>query len=125
MTLSRVAYVEDEHDIRELATIAMDAIGGFEVRDFSNGPDALEALPAFHPDLIVLDVMMPEMDGRELFRRLSQKPSLRNVPVIFMTAKSMPNEMAELREMGAVGVIPKPFDPMALPDELHAIWSRR
>jgi CheY-like chemotaxis protein len=123
MPMTRVAYVEDEADIRELAEIALDAIGGLEVRTFPSGAEALRGLPGFAPDLILLDVMMPEMNGRELFAELNRMEGMKDIPKVFMTAKSMASEIQQLRAMGAVGVIPKPFDPMSLSEELQRLYS--
>ena len=117
----RIAYVEDEPDIRELAELALKAVGGFEVDVYASGADALERLSASPPDIVLLDVMMPEMDGIELFKRLADLGATASVPVIFMTAKSRPDEIRRLKELGAVGVITKPYDPMTLADEIRAI----
>ncbi|WOI58250.1 response regulator [Palleronia sp. LCG004] len=121
--LCRIAYVEDEPDIRELTEMALDTIGGFEVAVWSNGSDALAEIEAFDPDLILLDVMMPEMDGPEILSRLRQMETMRGRPVVFITAKSQRHEVAEFVEMGAAGVITKPYDPMTLSDEVRAFWD--
>ena len=125
MSLTRVACVEDDPDIRVLTEIALSAIGGFETRTYGSGPDALAGLPEYLPQLVILDVMMPGMDGKDLFRRLSGHPALSHVPVIFMTAKSMASETAELLALGAIGVISKPYDPVTVSDEIRALWSER
>lgn len=117
----RVAYVEDEPDIRELTEMALVSIGSFEVMTFASGPEALEGLPDFAPDVILLDVMMPEMDGPELLSRLSEIEAVRETPVIFMTARSQPEEIEEFLSLGAIGVVSKPYDPMTLSDEVRAI----
>ncbi len=122
--LERILYVEDEDDIRMVGEMALVDVGGFEVRSCSSGAEALAAAPAFRPDLVVLDVMMPGMDGPSVLRALRALPGTAAVPAIFMTAKIMPSEVAELKAAGALDVVPKPFDPMTLPDEIRAIWSR-
>jgi CheY-like chemotaxis protein len=81
-------------------------------------------MPAFKPDIILLDVMMPDMDGIETFHRLREVPALEETPIVFMTAKAMPDEVKRYRAMGAAEVIAKPFDPMTLPDQLRKIWDR-
>jgi CheY-like chemotaxis protein len=79
----------------------------------------------FHPDLLLLDVMMPEMDGPSTLRALRALPQTAAVPAVFMTAKVMPHEVAALRGLGAIEVVPKPFDPMTLAETLREIWRRR
>jgi len=122
--LRRILYVEDEEDIRMVGEMSLVDVGGFEVRTCASGPEAMAAAAAFAPDLILLDVMMPGMDGPSVLRALRALPALATVPVIFMTAKIMAAEIAELKAAGAIDVVPKPFDPMTLPDEIRAIWSR-
>lgn len=123
--LKRITYVEDEPDIREVAQIALQSLGGFTLDICENGREAIEKSPGFKPDLILLDVMMPEMDGIETFRKLRDNPELRNTPIIFMTAKAQPQEVEQYLSLGAAGIIAKPFDPLALPDEIKAIWDNR
>ncbi len=122
--LRRILYVEDEEDIRMVGEMSLADVGGFEVRACASGPEALAAAVAFAPDLLLLDVMMPGMDGPTVLRDLRALPEPVTAPAIFMTAKIMAAEIAELKAAGALGVVPKPFDPMTLPDELRAIWSR-
>ncbi|OEY65800.1 response regulator [Marinobacter sp. X15-166B] len=121
--LKRIMYVEDEPDIRAVAELALVSIGGFTVKMCESGAQALACVEAFNPDLILLDVMMPGMDGRETFRALRALPALRATPVVFMTAKAQPAEVEEYQRLGAVGVITKPFDPMALPDRVREVWQ--
>ena len=123
MIPSRIAYIEDEPDIRELTEMALVTIGQFEVQTYALGTEALVALPTQKPDLILLDVMMPEMDGPEVFSRLSKDEALREIPVIFITARSRPDEVEEFLSLGAIGVVSKPSDPMTLSDEIRAICS--
>jgi len=122
MELNRIAYVEDEPDIRELTDITLSSLGGFEVATYESGAVALESLPGFSPDLILLDVMMPEMDGKELFARLQDLPETKHMPIIFMTAKALVSEKNELNDLGAIGVISKPYDPMVLSDKIREIF---
>ena len=121
-TLERILYVEDDPDIREVARLALEVVGGLTILACESGEDALARLPGFAPDLLLLDVMMPGMDGPTLLRRLRAIDSSRNVPAIFMTAKMQPDEITDLERIGAIGVIPKPFDPMRLTDNVRTIW---
>ncbi|MGP1393908.1 MAG: response regulator [Inquilinaceae bacterium] len=121
--LKRVTYVEDDEDICCIAQIALADIGGFDLQICRSGAEALTAAPGFKPDLILLDVMMPEMDGMETFRRLKEIDSLSETPVAFVTAKAQQHEVRSYMDLGAVAVVAKPFDPITLPDRLHAIWG--
>ncbi|ACE85769.1 response regulator [Cellvibrio japonicus] len=121
--LERILYVEDDPDIQAIALMVLDSISGFTVEPCSSGSEALEKAEAFGPDLILLDVMMPGMDGPETLRALRQFPSLQPVPVVFMTAKVQPQEVREYLNLGASGVIAKPFDPMTLSQQLIDIWA--
>ncbi|GAA3530415.1 response regulator [Zobellella aerophila] len=121
--LQRVLYVEDEPDIQAIAQLALEMVGGFAVKICSSGAEAMEQAAGFAPDMILLDVMMPEMDGPTTFRALREQPELAEIPVAFMTAKVQPSEIAELKALGALDVIAKPFDPMTLADEVRAIWK--
>jgi CheY-like chemotaxis protein len=121
--LQKVMLVEDEADIREVAKIALEMVGGLEVEVCSSGEEALHKAPAFAPDLILLDVMMPGIDGPTTLQRLRERPGLESTPVVFMTAKVMQAELDEYRSLGAADVIPKPFDPMTLADRLKDVWG--
>ena len=122
--LQRIAYVEDEPDIQEVARLALELVGGFTVALFSSGQEAVDGMAAFRPQLILLDVMMPGMDGPSTLSRLREQESLRDVPAVFMTAKVQTHEVAHYKTLGAMGVIAKPFDPMTLAQELRTIWER-
>ncbi|MBB4301295.1 CheY-like chemotaxis protein [Rhodobium orientis] len=123
--LKRITYVEDEPDIRAVAELALTQIGGFELDVCVDGFDALRRTPDFRPDLILLDVMMPGMDGTETLAKLREIPELADVPVVFMTAKAQRHEIAAFLKLGVLSVIPKPFDPMTLSSELRDIWNMR
>ncbi len=122
--LRRILVVEDDGDIRAVATLALERVGGFEVEAYASGPAALEAIGERRPDLVLLDVMMPEMDGPGVLARLRASDVGRDLPVVMLTAKVHPQETARLRDLGANDVIHKPFDPMTLPDAVRAIWQR-
>ena len=121
--LKKLTYVEDEPDIRTIAEIALTQIGGFELQTCESGREALDRAPDFKPDLILLDVMMPGLDGVETYMHMRRDPALANTPIIFMTAKVQSHETAHYRRIGAIGVISKPFDPMHLSDDIRAIWE--
>ena len=124
-TLKRILYAEDEEDIRAIAQIALEDIGGFTVNYCKTGIEILRAAEDFHPDLVLLDVMMPEMDGVTTLERLHQIPSLQQIPAIFMTAKIQPDEIAIYKSLGILGVITKPFDPMKLSSTIQSMWDLR
>jgi two-component system, OmpR family, response regulator len=121
--LRRILFVEDDPDIRMVATMALEAVGGLSVLACDSGAQAVEKAPAFSPDLVLLDVMMPGLDGPATLAALRQLPDLGKTPVVFMTARVQAHEVASYREMGAADVIAKPFDPMTLSDSVRSIWS--
>ena len=113
-TLRKILYVEDDLDIQAVAKMALEVVGGFTLKVCSSGQEALDAGEAFAPDLMILDVMMPEL------RKL---PGLETTPAIFMTAKVMPSDVVFYKELGAADVIAKPFDPMDLSIRIQEVWS--
>lgn len=121
--LQRVLYVEDEPDIQAVARLALELVGGFTVKVCSSGEEALREVQAFAPQMILLDVMMPVMDGPTTLKALRELPAARAIPVAFMTAKVQPQEVARYTELGALGVIAKPFDPMTLADAVRRLWE--
>lgn len=123
--LQRVLYVEDEPDIRAVAQVALETIGGFTLLCCTSGEDAIHRGASFAPQMILLDVMMPGMDGPTTLRELRALPGLAQVPVAFMTAKVQPQEVAHYKSLGALDVIAKPFDPMALANQVRSIWQGR
>lgn len=124
MALQRILYVEDEPDIRSVAMLALEAVGGLEVCACADGYAALEKAAGSGAQLLLLDVMMPGLDGVETLRKLRQIPEVATCPAVFMTAKVQPAEVAHLREMGAADVVAKPFDPMTLAAKLREIYDR-
>ncbi|MEM1178161.1 MAG: response regulator [Acidobacteriota bacterium] len=123
-TLKRILLVEDEADIQTVARLALEDIGGFEVAVCASGEEAVEEGPAFAPQLILLDYMMPGMDGRGTMEAFRSLPTLRVVPVVFLTARAQLNEVEEYHRLGAIEVIVKPFDPMTLAEQVKEIWRR-
>ncbi len=124
-SVERILCVEDDPDIQAVIRLALERVGGFTVKLCSSGPEALEAVAGFRPDLILLDVMMPGMDGPTTLSALRRLPRAASLPVIFMTAKVQPDEVAYYHRLGALGVIAKPFDPMTLSREILQHWLRR
>ncbi|MDD4963806.1 MAG: response regulator [Gallionella sp.] len=121
--LTRILYVEDEPDIQMIARLALETLGGFTLEVCSSGKEALEKITTFQPQLILLDVMMPGMDGSTTLRELRKLPMFADTPTIFMTAKVQPGEVTGYKQIGAVDVIPKPFDPMTLSTQVLDIWA--
>lgn len=121
--LNTVMMIEDDADIREVAKMSLQMVGGLQVESSHSGEQALEKLKTTVPDLILLDVMMPGLDGPTTLQKIRQIAGLESTPVVFMTAKVMQSEMEHYRSLGAVDVIAKPFDPMTLADRLKKIWS--
>ena len=123
--LNRILYVEDDPDIQAIATMVLETISNFSLAACSSGAEAVARAVDFAPDLMLLDVMMPGMDGPETLQRLREFPSLVDTPVVFMTAKVQPQEVQGYLDLGAIGVIAKPFDPMTLAQELRDIWAKQ
>jgi len=120
--LRRILFVEDDPDIQVVAALALEAVGGLSVLVCGSGAEALSRLTEFGPDLVLLDVMMPGMDGPTMLETLRRLPDARELPVVFMTARVQSHEVAHYRELGAAEVIAKPFDPMTLADTVQSIW---
>jgi two-component system, OmpR family, response regulator len=123
-TLRKIVYVEDERDIQTIAKLALEKLGGFAVEICSSGEEALRRAPALSPDLIMLDLMMPGMDGRATLKALRELPMFADTPVIFLTGKVQAQEIAQLERLGAIRVLAKPFDPMSLADEVRDAWRQ-
>jgi two-component system OmpR family response regulator len=123
MTLQRILYAEDEPDIQAVARLALEMVGKFDVLICGHGEEALAKVQDFQPDLILLDVMMPGMDGPTTLARLRADPRTAAIPVIFLTAKAQGAEVDQYKALGALDVIAKPFNPMTLPDQVRACWS--
>src|ERR1700687_2491266 len=114
MTMLRILHVDDEPDIREVVEISLGLDPGFATRSCGSGEEALVVAIDWQPDIILCDVMMPMMDGPATLMRLRENPLTANIPVVFMTARAQTRELDRFRSLGALGVIPKPFDPMTL-----------
>ena len=121
--LRRVMCVEDDPDIRMIIEFSLATVGGYEVCLCPGGKSALAQAPVFKPELVLLDVMMPDLTGPETLAALRLQAGMKGVPVVFMTAKAMPEEVEDLLQYGATGVIVKPFDPMTLPQDILIYWE--
>lgn len=117
-------YVEDEADIRLIVQIALEDIAGFELKSCASGYEAIAEVEAFKPDLILLDVMMPVLDGPATLQELRKLPLVNTIPVIFMTARIQEKEIAQYKALGIQDIISKPFEPLALADNLRRFWSK-
>jgi CheY-like chemotaxis protein len=120
--LKSVLYVDDEPDIREVVEMSLNLVSGIAVKTCGSGLAALELLKTFKPDLVLLDVMMPGLDGPATLMRLRSDAALKHIPVVFMTAKALPQEVDRFMSLGAVGVISKPFDPLQLGTRVQEVW---
>mgnify|MGYP001028589784 CR=1 FL=1 len=120
----KLLHVEDDADIREIAEIALSLSGEFEVVQCESGEAALAQVENYTPDVVLLDMMMPGMTGRQTLEKMREKPELADVPAIFMTARAQHTEIEELLQIGAADVISKPFDPMALSDQIKQAMEK-
>jgi CheY-like chemotaxis protein len=118
--MKRILMIDDEDDIREIAKISLEMVGGWEVLVARSGAEGLAKAQAETPDAILLDVMMPEMDGPTTFRKLQEDPVTQKIPVILMTAKVQAADRQRFNKLGVTSVIAKPFDPMQLPSQVSA-----
>lgn len=126
MTTKRILIIDDEYDIRAVAQLTLKAVGGWEVSSVASGSEGLATAANEQPDVILLDVMMPEMDGIETFRALQSNPATQPIPVILMTAKVQAAEQQRFAELDVAGIITKPFKAMKLPEQIAQIlgWSK-
>ena len=123
-SLTRILLVEDDIDIQTVASLGLKMVGGFTVQICSSGNEAVQAALSFNPDLILLDVMMPGMDGITTLKALREVAQTAETPVIFLTAKVQTHEVAYYKQLGVLDVIAKPFDPMTLSRTIALIWSQ-
>lgn len=123
--LKKILYAEDEPDVQTVVELTIQTMSEYEVKICDNGKKLLECVEEYNPDLILLDVMMPEMDGPTTYKKLQDNQKTKNIPVIFMTAKAQVHEVENFKDTGAIGVITKPFDPMNLCDEIQTIWRNK
>ncbi|MCY7280991.1 MAG: response regulator [Sphingomonas bacterium] len=122
--MTRILYVDDDADICEVALMALELDDALAVRACKSGADALAVAPEFQPALILLDVMMPQMDGPTTLAELRADERTAEIPIVFITARTQTAEVERLTALGAIGVIPKPFDPMTLADQVRTFLAR-
>jgi CheY-like chemotaxis protein len=122
--LTRVLVVEDDPDIQAVVTFALGQVGGLQVEACASGPEAIARAVDFRPEIVLLDAMLPGMDGTATLRALRGLPETASTPVVFMTARAQPHELEAYRRAGACDVLVKPFDARRLPSLLGAIWRR-
>ena len=122
--LQKVCYVEDDVDIQRIVQLSLERVGKMQVEIVGDPTTAIDAILAFRPDLVMLDWMMPVLDGPALFRQMKQRPETSALPVVFITAKAAQRDLDELLTLGAAGTISKPFSPKDLPDQLRTIWRK-
>jgi CheY-like chemotaxis protein len=127
MPRKRILIIDDESDIREVVALTLETAGDFDVITANGGRAGLTAARDQRPDLILLDVMMPELDGPSTFLELLQSDATRSIPVVFLTAKVQTADLRRLSDLGALGILAKPFDPMHLADDIAALagWALR
>ena len=124
MNIKRVLLVDDDADIRKICELSLVRVGKWDARVAASGQEALDLVANWKPDLIVLDVMMPGMDGLTALGKFRDMEDLAGVPVILMTAKVQTHEIERYLQLGAVGVISKPFNPMTLPEEITKLLAK-
>ena len=121
--LRRIALVDDQREIRLIVQLALGKIGRFELRSFDSGEQALLEVPAFGPELLLLDMVMPGLDGLATLSGLRERGVL--APAIFFTVRVTDPDVARYRAAGALGVIAKPFDPFKLAGQIRALWDEQ
>ncbi len=119
--MKQVLVIDDEDDIREVAQLSLEMVAGWQVFTASSGKEGIMQAESIQPDLILLDMMMPEMDGKATFENLQDNDLTKHIPVILLTAKVQAADQRRFVELGVTGVISKPFDPMNLADEVVKI----
>jgi CheY-like chemotaxis protein len=122
--LKRILLVEDDPDIQTITSMALGSFGGYTVHVSGSAREAIEAAPGFRPDLILLDVMMPGLDGLDTLKALRQLPATAATPVVFLTARVQPADVALYNQLDSLAVIRKPFEPTTLVETIRGIWTR-
>lgn len=121
--LQKILYVEDDLDIQLIVKHALESISNYQLTICSSGAEALDVLADTNPDLLLSDVMMPNMDGLTLLKEIKKQDNFRDLPYIFITAKSNTSDITSLMNTGALGVIFKPFSPMDLGMDIQELWE--
>lgn len=121
--LQRILHIDDVPSIQVVTRIALEKLGGFQILSCASGAEALAQVRKFDPDMILLDLELPQMDGIELLQQLSQLIDLQRTPVVLLTGRNELVELDELRQLGVRELLLKPFDPLLLATQLNAIWE--
>lgn len=123
--LKKILYAEDEPDVQTIVKMVIESMSDYDLKTCENGKELLNCVDDYNPDLILLDVMMPEIDGPTTYKYLQANEKTKDIPVIFMTAKAQVHEVQLFKESGVIGVITKPFDPVMLCTEIQTIWDKK
>lgn len=122
--LTKLLFIDDDNDILTIAKYCLESLSGVTVKYLSSGEETIQEALDFQPDLIILDVMMPKMDGVATINAMHLIPSIVHIPVVFITAKVQKEEIAQYFKLGVIDVITKPFDPLTLPSTIQNIWDK-
>ena len=121
--LDRILIVDDDSDLRTIISLALHQVGGFTVHVCQSGREALASAPAWKPDLIILDILMPDMDGWQTLTALRAVPQTASTPIIMLTATPPANQLRPDQRQHMLGLIAKPFDPLTLATQVRALWA--
>jgi CheY-like chemotaxis protein len=122
--LERILYVDDDTDLQKIVQLGLERWGGFTVMVCSSGEQALREIAGFRPDLLILDVVMPDMSGPKTLETMQNMPDIPAVPVVFFTSKTRPEHIRHYRRLGAIGVVKKPLDFKRLPHQVKEMWEK-
>lgn len=121
--LRKILYVEDDENIQTIVNMSLEDIGGYELKICSSGKEALIAAEEFKPDLFLLDVMLPEMSGTTILKEIRKNQNFNNIPVVFISAVAEDKDLIEYSELGALGIIRKPFHPITISDSINVLYQ--
>lgn len=121
--LRKILYVEDDTDIQQIVNMSLEDIGGYKLKICSSGSEALQDAENFEPDLFLLDVMLPEMDGPTILEEMRKNPKFKNIPAIFISAVADGRDLIKYRKMGVLGIIRKPFDPISISQTINVLYE--
>ncbi len=122
--LQHILCIDDESDILEVTRLCLETVGGYRVTSCSSGRQGIEQAKRDIPDLVIIDVMMPDADGPSVLKLFRETSELNHIPVIFMTARIRDAEVSEYVDQGAAAVLAKPFDPMKLSEQVESVWRK-
>lgn len=122
--LTKILFVDDDVDILTIVGYCLERLPGISMKSLTSGEEAIQEALEFQPDLILLDVIMPDMDGIETLKAMRLLPSLAHIPVVFITVRVLSEDLDTYQKLGALDVIPKPFDPLKLTANIQNIWNK-